>query len=120
MIGQLTAALEPDDVVLGGGNVKTLEGAPCRLPAGDNANAFLGGFRLWEDARRRRNPPMLPRREWPSATNRSSAMKAGIYECRQPPLKQRLAWKALKPTTRKSGVCICASCSPTTPSAASA
>lgn len=46
----LVAALEPDDVVLGGGNVKKLKELPkgCRL--GENANAFLGGFRLWEDA----------------------------------------------------------------------
>jgi polyphosphate glucokinase len=44
----LVAALEPDDVVLGGGNSKKLkELLPhCRL--GDNANAFLGGFRLWD------------------------------------------------------------------------
>jgi len=44
----LVAALEPDDVVLGGGNAKKLKDIPpmCRL--GDNANAFKGGFRLWE------------------------------------------------------------------------
>ena len=43
----LVAALEPDDVVLGGGNAKELKELPkgCRL--GDNANAFEGGFRLW-------------------------------------------------------------------------
>ena len=46
----LVAALEPDDVVLGGGNAKRLKELPpgCRL--GDNANAFLGGFKLWEKA----------------------------------------------------------------------
>jgi polyphosphate glucokinase len=45
----LVAALEPDDVVLGGGNAKDLKELPqgCRL--GDNANAFLGGFRLWAE-----------------------------------------------------------------------
>lgn len=44
----LMTALEADDVVLGGGNSKKLkELSPhCRL--GDNANAFLGGFRLWD------------------------------------------------------------------------
>ena len=48
VVERLIAALEPDDVVLGGGNVKKLKDLPngCRL--GDNANAFLGGFRLWE------------------------------------------------------------------------
>jgi len=47
VVERLTAALEPDDVVLGGGNAKLLEGLPkgCRL--GNNANAFVGGFRLW-------------------------------------------------------------------------
>jgi len=44
----LVAALRPDDVVLGGGNAKKLKELPplCRL--GDNANAFKGGFRMWE------------------------------------------------------------------------
>jgi polyphosphate glucokinase len=48
VVGRLVAAFEPDDVVLGGGNAKKLEELPrlCRL--GDNANAFTGGFRMWE------------------------------------------------------------------------
>jgi polyphosphate glucokinase len=49
VVGQLTAALEPDDIVLGGGNVKKLKELPTGCRRGDNANAFLGGFRLWED-----------------------------------------------------------------------
>jgi polyphosphate glucokinase len=48
VVALLVAALEPDDVVLGGGNVKKLKELPPRCRAGDNANAFLGGFRLWE------------------------------------------------------------------------
>jgi polyphosphate glucokinase len=47
---RLITALEPDDVVLGGGNVKKLKQLPDGCRAGDNANAFLGGFRLWEKA----------------------------------------------------------------------
>jgi polyphosphate glucokinase len=43
----LMAALEPDDVVLGGGNSKKLKELPRHCRLGDNANAFLGGFRLW-------------------------------------------------------------------------
>lgn len=48
VIERLKAALEPDEVVIGGGNAKKLKDLPpgCRL--GSNANAFLGGFRLWE------------------------------------------------------------------------
>jgi polyphosphate glucokinase len=48
VVAKLVAALEPDDVVLGGGNVKNLKELPPGCRAGDNANAFLGGFRLWE------------------------------------------------------------------------
>jgi polyphosphate glucokinase len=44
----LIAALEPDEVVLGGGNVKKLKQLPPLCRAGDNNNAFLGGFRLWQ------------------------------------------------------------------------
>jgi polyphosphate glucokinase len=48
VVERLVAALEPDDVVLGGGNVKKLKELPpgCRL--GENTNAFTGGFRLWD------------------------------------------------------------------------
>ena len=49
VVSRLIAALEPDDVVLGGGNVKELKELPPGCRAGDNANAFAGGFRLWEE-----------------------------------------------------------------------
>lgn len=48
VVARLVAALEPDDVVLGGGNVKKLKKLPPGCRAGDNANAFLGGFHLWD------------------------------------------------------------------------
>jgi polyphosphate glucokinase len=54
VVRRLVAALEPDDVVLGGGNVHQLETLPKGCRAGDNANAFAGGFRLWEQADRTR------------------------------------------------------------------
>ena len=47
VVERLTAALEPDDIVLGGGNVKQLKKMPKGCRQGDNANAFVGGFRLW-------------------------------------------------------------------------
>jgi predicted NBD/HSP70 family sugar kinase len=50
VVARLVAALEPDDVVLGGGNVRHLKELPPGCRAGDNANAFLGGFRLWENS----------------------------------------------------------------------
>lgn len=55
VVARLIAALEPEDVVLGGGNVKQLAKLPPGCRAGDNANAFLGGFRLWENAAERRH-----------------------------------------------------------------
>jgi polyphosphate glucokinase len=50
VVERLVAALQPEDVVLGGGNVKKLKELPLGCRAGDNANAFKGGFRMWEDA----------------------------------------------------------------------
>jgi polyphosphate glucokinase len=51
VVTRLVAALEPDDVVLGGGNAGHLLTLPPGCRAGDNANAFLGGFRLWDKNR---------------------------------------------------------------------
>lgn len=49
-VERLIAALEPEDVVLGGGNVHKLNKLPPGCRVGDNTNAFRGGFRLWEKA----------------------------------------------------------------------
>jgi polyphosphate glucokinase len=52
VITRLIAALCPDDVVIGGGNVRLLEHLPPGCRAGDNANAFVGGFRMWDSVRK--------------------------------------------------------------------
>ena len=44
----LKTALEADYVVLGGGNSKKLKALPAGARLGNNENAFLGGFRLWQ------------------------------------------------------------------------
>jgi polyphosphate glucokinase len=49
VVARFIAALEPDDTVIGGGNVRKLDTLPPHSRAGDNANAFRGGFRLWEE-----------------------------------------------------------------------
>jgi len=49
VVARLTAAMEPDYVVLGGGGVEELEALPPNTRRGDNTLAFKGGFRLWED-----------------------------------------------------------------------
>jgi polyphosphate glucokinase len=48
VVTQLSAAMEPDDIVLGGGGVDDLDELPEGCRRGENANAFKGGFRLWD------------------------------------------------------------------------
>jgi predicted NBD/HSP70 family sugar kinase len=52
VVAQLRAALEPEQVVLGGGNAKKLRKLPPRTVIGNNQNAFKGGFRLWSEGKR--------------------------------------------------------------------
>ena len=56
VVERLTAALEPESVVLGGGNAplfeKHLDELPPHVRLGANSNAFLGGFRLWDDTQK--------------------------------------------------------------------
>jgi predicted NBD/HSP70 family sugar kinase len=49
---QLIDALNPDDIVLGGGNAKQLKTLPKGCRMGNNAYAFTGGFRLFAKASR--------------------------------------------------------------------
>jgi polyphosphate glucokinase len=49
VIGKLRAALEPDELLLGGGNAGEIEDLPPGCRRGDNADAFTGGFRLWDE-----------------------------------------------------------------------
>jgi polyphosphate glucokinase len=66
-VKRLIAALEPDDVVLDGGNIHKLKCLPPGCRAGDNDNAFLGGFRMWEEAGTRQSSararPLLKQRK---------------------------------------------------------
>ena len=56
VVARLSDALTPDYVVLGGGNAKRLKKLPPKVRTGDNANAFIGGFRLWTDTRAQPGP----------------------------------------------------------------
>jgi predicted NBD/HSP70 family sugar kinase len=68
VVARLSAALEPDYVVLGGGNLRKLGILPAGSRPGDNENAFLGGLRVWGEHRgAEHGPPVLP----PSARPRS-------------------------------------------------
>ena len=44
------AALQPEYIVLGGGNAKHMKELPPDVRPGANANAFIGGFRLWDES----------------------------------------------------------------------
>ena len=48
VVARLSAALEPEYVVLGGGNARKLDALPPNARLGSNENAFTGGFRLWD------------------------------------------------------------------------
>jgi polyphosphate glucokinase len=49
VVKDLVAALQPDYIVLGGGNVAKLDELPPRTRRGNNNDAFEGGFRLWDE-----------------------------------------------------------------------
>jgi predicted NBD/HSP70 family sugar kinase len=54
---RLMAALQAEYVVIGGGNAKLLRALPRSVFKGNNSDAFIGGFRLWQEARGRRDAP---------------------------------------------------------------
>jgi len=60
IVPRLRHAFQVDEVVLGGGNAKQLKSVPPATRLGDNANAFLGGFRLWQGPARGK-PAARPR-----------------------------------------------------------
>ena len=47
VVTRLRAALEVDDVVVGGGNAEKLRGLPKGLRLRSNADAFTSGYCLW-------------------------------------------------------------------------
>jgi polyphosphate glucokinase len=82
VVTRLIAALEPEDVVLGGGNAKQLEKLPPGCRAGNNANAFAGGFRLWENAPEKRAfpAPLQPnKKEHRYGNSRRTAYKSDAH-----------------------------------------
>jgi predicted NBD/HSP70 family sugar kinase len=49
VVEELRAALEAEHIVIGGGNAKKLKKLPPGTKLGNNNNAFVGGFRMWEE-----------------------------------------------------------------------
>jgi len=85
IVKRFITAVHPDEVVLGGGRARKLGKLPkgCRL--GDNANAFTGGFRLWEDAERHAR----------KAENGSNRLSPGKISTVAQPTKKFLRGKSL-------------------------
>lgn len=54
VVEELRNALQPEYVVLGGGNAKRLKKLPPDTIRGDNENARKGGLRLWDPPRRQK------------------------------------------------------------------
>jgi polyphosphate glucokinase len=75
VVERLSAALEPTDIVLGGGNVKLLKRLPKGCRQGNNANAFLGGFRLWTDGQRSSGPLAAAQATSPGASKHPASKK---------------------------------------------
>jgi polyphosphate glucokinase len=81
-VNRLISALRVDDVVLGGGNAKKLKELPPGCRIGDNANAFIGGFRMWETGKPK---PRVGRRASPRATARSIKRQKAPFDARKRP-----------------------------------
>jgi polyphosphate glucokinase len=65
IIATLKAALEVDDVVIGGGNARHIPSLPDGVRCGTNANAFVGGIRLWRARPARGATPVAVARRAP-------------------------------------------------------
>ena len=61
VVQRLREALEPDYVALGGGNASLLKKLPEGVEICPNQNAFVGGFRLWDDPKLPTNAKASPR-----------------------------------------------------------
>jgi polyphosphate glucokinase len=75
VIRQLRAAMQAEYVVVGGGNAKKLNRLPEGVELGDNDNAFVGGFRMWEGDSSRGRRTHRPRRAATGSTRAKPALR---------------------------------------------
>jgi polyphosphate glucokinase len=52
VVSDFRNALQPDEIVLGGGNARRLKHLPPNTRLGDDLAAFRGGLRFWDDKSR--------------------------------------------------------------------
>jgi len=74
VVARLRDALQADYVVIGGGNAKKLKDLPKGVELGANSNAFIGGFRMWDDAAA--VAPTAPAKRAPARTTTKPAAAA--------------------------------------------
>ena len=96
VVDELARALEPTDIVIGGGNVRLLDTMPPGCRTGDNAHAFVGGLRLWEESRDTKagapvGAPKQAATPGPAARKKSAAAVARKRARRAPPPKASAA-----------------------------
>jgi len=66
VVAELRAALEADQIMIGGGNAKKLKKLPPGTKLGHNRNAFVGGLRMWQEGSKKnaalasRSPSLFP------------------------------------------------------------
>ncbi len=92
VVARLQSALQAEYVVLGGGNVKKIKTLPENVRRGDNDNAFIGGFRLWDENHPRTEQSasiVAPAKEHPESKRQPLSSSAGTQLSRNP------AWQAL-------------------------
>ena len=91
-VNRLTSALQLDDMVIGGGNVRKLNELPPRCRKGNNNNAFIGGFLMWE------KPGHADRTATFNGRSRSGRSEAKTADMRNRCLPADLqpAWEALE------------------------
>ncbi|MGA7328364.1 MAG: glucose-6-phosphate isomerase [Rhodomicrobium sp.] len=103
VVGHLIAALQPSDIVIGGGNVCKLKELPRQCRAGGNANAFEGGFRLWDML----EPPAVqgPKVRIYAPTEKHRSPEVSILQEANAigPATGKAAWKALAEHQKKIG-----------------
>lgn len=72
LVNRFTSAFLLDDVVIGGGNARKLKKVPTGCRLGNNAYAFTGGFRMWENHKAKKN-------NGGTSANRSDSHHAPIH-----------------------------------------
>jgi len=93
VVARLSAALIPDDIVIGGGNVRHIEQMPPLCRAGDNEHAFAGGFRMWAAAAKPAVKPRAKPAARPAAKPSVKAASARKAAARKSPIRHRGATK---------------------------